>query len=93
VIHTSNSSVTTSVVVWDPFTRPCGQSMKFSGTYVNRSVGNDTRCTRSTGPMTHSESMSRSHTHPSHSQTSRLLTSSISLGFPVPRVTQCIRVV
>ncbi len=32
---------------------------------------------------------SRSHTHPSHSQTSRLLTSTLSLGVPVPRVTQC----
>jgi hypothetical protein len=28
---------------------------------------------------------SRTHTHPSHSQTSRLLTSSLSLGVPVPR--------
>jgi hypothetical protein len=27
----------------------------------------------------------------SHSQTSRLLTSSLSLGVPVPRPTQCIR--
>jgi hypothetical protein len=27
---------------------------------------------------------SRTHTHPSHSQTSRLLTSSLSLGVPVP---------
>ncbi len=35
---------------------------------------------------------SKSHTHPSHSQTSRLLTSSLSLGIPVPRATQCIRV-
>ncbi len=35
---------------------------------------------------------SRSHTHPSHSQISlRLLTSSVSLGVPVPRVTQCMR--
>ncbi len=34
---------------------------------------------------------SKSHTHPSHSQTSRLLTSSISLGVPVPRPTQCMR--
>ena len=34
---------------------------------------------------------SRSHTHPSHSQTSRLLTSSLSLGVPVPRPTQCLR--
>jgi hypothetical protein len=33
--------------------------------------------------------VSRSHTHSSHSQTSRLLTSSLSLGVPVPRVTQC----
>jgi hypothetical protein len=33
---------------------------------------------------------SRTHTHPSHSQTSRLLTSSLSLGVPVPRATQCI---
>ncbi len=33
---------------------------------------------------------SKSHTHPSHSQTSRLLTSSFSLGVPVPRATQCI---
>ena len=33
--------------------------------------------------------ISKSHTHPSHSQTSRLLTSSLSLGVPVPRVTQC----
>jgi hypothetical protein len=32
---------------------------------------------------------SRTHTHPSHSQTSRLLTSSLSLGVPVPRATQC----
>ena len=32
---------------------------------------------------------SRTHTHPSHSQTSRLLTSSSSLGVPVPRATQC----
>ncbi len=36
---------------------------------------------------------SKSHTHPSHSQTSRLLTSSLSLGVPVPRPTQCLRVV
>jgi hypothetical protein len=36
------------------------------------------------GPIT-----SKSHTHPSHSQTSRLLTSSLSLGVPVPRVTPC----
>ncbi len=34
---------------------------------------------------------SRTHTHPSHSQTSRLLTSSLSLGVPVPRSSQCIR--
>ena len=34
---------------------------------------------------------SQSHTHPSHSQTSRLLTSSVSLGVPVPRPTQCMR--
>ena len=32
---------------------------------------------------------SRTHAHPSHSQTSRLLTSSLSLGVPVPRGTQC----
>ena len=32
---------------------------------------------------------SRSHTHPSQSQTSRLLTSSLSLGVPVSHVTQC----
>ena len=31
---------------------------------------------------------SKSHTHPSHSQTFRLLTSSLSLGVPVPRPTQ-----
>jgi hypothetical protein len=31
---------------------------------------------------------SNSHTHPSHSQTSRLLTSSLSLGVPTPRPTQ-----
>jgi hypothetical protein len=35
---------------------------------------------------------SSSHTHPSHSQTSRLLTSSLSLGVPVPRPTQCMGV-
>ena len=35
--------------------------------------------------------VSRSHTHPSHSQTSRLLTSSLFLGVPVPHVTQCMR--
>jgi hypothetical protein len=34
---------------------------------------------------------SKPHTHPSHSQTSRLLTSSLSLGVPVPRPTQCVR--
>jgi hypothetical protein len=33
--------------------------------------------------------ISRTHTHPSHSQTSRLFTSSLSLGVPVPRETQC----
>ena len=33
--------------------------------------------------------ISRTHTHPSHSQTSHLLTSSLSLGIPVPRATQC----
>jgi hypothetical protein len=32
---------------------------------------------------------SKSHTHPSHSQTSRLLTSSLSLGVPVSRPTHC----
>jgi hypothetical protein len=32
---------------------------------------------------------SSSHTHPSYSQTSHLLTSSLSLGVPVPRPTQC----
>ena len=32
---------------------------------------------------------SRYHTHPSHSPTSRLLTSSLSSGVPVPRATQC----
>jgi hypothetical protein len=31
---------------------------------------------------------SRTHTHPSHSQTSRLLTSSLSFGVPVPRATK-----
>ncbi len=36
---------------------------------------------------------SRTHTHTSHSQTSRPLTSSLSLGVPVPRATQCMRVV
>ena len=34
---------------------------------------------------------SRTHTHPSHSQTSRLLTSSLSFCVPVPRATQCMR--
>jgi hypothetical protein len=34
---------------------------------------------------------SKSHSHPSHSQTSRLLTSYLSLGVPVPRPTQCMR--
>jgi hypothetical protein len=34
---------------------------------------------------------SRTLTHPSHSQTSRPLTSSLSLGVPVPRTTQCLR--
>jgi hypothetical protein len=32
--------------------------------------------------------VSQTHTHPSHSQTSRLLTSSSSLGVPVPHTTQ-----
>ncbi len=32
---------------------------------------------------------SRSHTHPLHLQTSRLLTSPLSLGVPVPLTTQC----
>ena len=35
--------------------------------------------------------LSKSHTHPSHLQTSRLLTSSLSLGVPVPRTTLCMR--
>ncbi len=33
---------------------------------------------------------SKSHTLPSHSQTSRLLTSSLFLGVPVPHTTQCL---
>jgi hypothetical protein len=33
--------------------------------------------------------VSSSHTDPSHSQTSRLLTSSLSLGVRIPRPTQC----
>ncbi len=32
---------------------------------------------------------SKTHTHTSHSRTSRLFTSSLSLGVPVPRATQC----
>ncbi len=36
---------------------------------------------------------SKSHTHTSHSETSRLLTSSQSLGMSVPRSTQCMWVV
>ncbi len=32
---------------------------------------------------------SKSHTHPSHSQTSHLLTSSLCLGGPVPHATKC----
>ena len=35
--------------------------------------------------------ISRTHTNPSHSQTSHLLTSSLSFGIPVPRATQCMR--
>ncbi len=35
--------------------------------------------------------ISKSHTHLSHSQTYRLLTSSVSLGVPVPPATQCMR--
>ncbi len=34
---------------------------------------------------------SKTHTHPLHSQNSRLLTSSLFLGVPVPRATQCMR--
>ncbi len=34
---------------------------------------------------------SKSRTHPSHSQTSRQLTPSLSLGVPVPGATQCMR--
>jgi hypothetical protein len=34
--------------------------------------------------------VSKSHTHLSHSSTSRLLTSSLSLGVPVPRPVQCV---
>jgi hypothetical protein len=33
----------------------------------------------------------RGHTHPSHSQTSRLLSSSLSLGISFPRSTKCVR--
>ena len=34
---------------------------------------------------------SKSHTHPSHSQTSRILNSFLSFGVLVPRPTQCLR--
>jgi hypothetical protein len=34
--------------------------------------------------------VSRPHTHPSHSETFRLLTSPLSLGVPVSHTTQCI---
>ena len=37
-----------------------------------------------------SKKTSRFHTHPSHTQNSHLLTSSLSLGVPVPRATQCV---
>ena len=33
---------------------------------------------------------SKSHTHPSHSQTSRLSTSSLSLGVQIPDTTECV---
>ncbi len=41
-------------------------------------------------PIDRTHITSRTHTHLSHSSTSRLLTSSLSLGVPVPRATQCI---
>ena len=34
---------------------------------------------------------SHTHTHPSHSQTSRLFSTSLSLGIPFPLSTQCVR--
>jgi hypothetical protein len=37
--------------------------------------------------------VSRSHTHPSHSQISRLLILSLSLGVPVPRATSLYRLI
>ncbi len=46
---------------------------------------------RGTSNMDDAPIVSKSHTHPSHSQTSRLLTSSVSLGVRVPLGTQCIR--
>jgi hypothetical protein len=46
---------------------------------------------RITSNITDVPVVSRSYTHPSHLQTSFLLTSSLSLGVPVPRATQCIR--
>jgi hypothetical protein len=67
----------------------------FSSTLKSR-VGNilvEVTALRITLNLDGSPIISKSHTHPSHSQTSRLLTSSLSLGIPVPleRVgaTQC----
>jgi hypothetical protein len=67
--------------VWFSSRRKVGLALPKTATFVLRITLNldGTRIT------------STSHTHPSHSQTSRLLTSSLSLGVPVPRPTQCVR--
>ena len=61
----------------------------FSSMFKSR-VGNIlVKTTRITFNLDEAPITSKSHTHLTHSQSSRLLTSSLSLGVPVPRATQC----
>ncbi len=65
-------------------------SVRFSDQFKNK-VGltlPEAEALRSTLNLDGAPITSKSHTHPSHSQTSRLLTSSLSLGIPVPRSTR-----
>jgi hypothetical protein len=80
----------------EPWTRPCPLSTRDSlcrsrSVVVINNILAKTVALRITLNIDGTPIVSTSHTHPSHTQTSRLLASSLSLGVPVPHTTQCIR--
>ena len=78
---------------WKEANGGAGQDADMSGYQYGRvsfsrsSLHSPVHLAQSTSGLYHYNLKSRSHTHPSHSQSARLLTSSMSLGFMVPHDT------